>query len=87
MYRQGQAGRSRNFTSPFLVEYSDVADRVIPGQKIRIQAHVGGAAGIGIVAQANEFHAWNTRAKLDQRGNIMAANLAAKNDDQILLAP
>src|SRR6266550_1977664 len=77
----------RDFAAPFLMERSDIADRVIPGEKVRIKSHVGGTTGIPIVAQANEFRAGNTRAKLDQGRNVIATNLGAKNDDQVLLAP
>ncbi len=73
-------------TAPLLVELAGFGDAMIARQQIGIKPHVGRAARVGVIAQANELCAGQSRAKLHQRGDVRAANLRTKNDDQVLLA-
>src|SRR5207245_9118645 len=59
---------------------------MIPGKKVWIETHVGGAARVRVVSEANEFCTRNSGSKLNQHLNIVPADLGTEDDDEVLLA-
>ena len=62
--------------------------RSVAGQHVGIESHVGRAARICVIAQANKFGA-QREAEFDQRFDILTAQLGAKDNHQpaLILQP
>src|SRR4029077_17289851 len=70
--------------APFFVVFVRAVDGDVPGKKIGVKAHVGRAARVGVVAQADELGA-RPGAELDNGGNVSALKFGAKDDDEVFL--
>jgi hypothetical protein len=69
------------------VEALAPAGRVIAGQQIGIEAHVGRAARVGVVGEADELCAGNAPdPNVTSWQCRLAADLRAEDDDEILFA-
>ena len=58
-------------------------DGDVAGQQVRVEAHIGGAAGVDVIAQAGEFSVGQRQAEVHQRVDVTAAEFRSKDDQQV----
>ncbi len=72
--------------APLFMEFAGVGNAMVSRQQVGVETHVGRAAGVGVVGQADELRARNAQAELHQRSHVVPANLRSENNDEVLLA-
>ena len=63
------------------------SDWVITREQVGIETHVGGAAGVGVIAEADEFRPRDRRTEGYEACDVIAPDLGTENDDEVLFAP
>src|ERR1700724_252310 len=71
---------------PLFAKLAGLRNRVIPRQEVGIKAHIGGAARVCVVGEADELSSRNEGTEVHQRPDIASAKLRTEYDNQIRLA-